>query len=283
MSPKRRAETDLTHISPGEPALPSPRPRMHAGEPQSEVDQAKMNSATMRLSAKPEPPVQSRQTTCRARWPSPILTILLLTLAASASGCATAVPPGLLTPAPDEGEPLQAGDMLRIEVWQHPEFSGEFEIGVGGGLVHPLYQELRLIGLDPPDARGALENFLVDYLQGARVTVEPLYKVSVGGEVRSPNVYHVSRSTTIAEAIAVAGGPTARAKLDEVRLVRGAQVVPLSLGDDLTTFAGIQIVSGDQIFVEQESDFNVWRSVVGPVSTLAALILTSIRIGERAR
>lgn len=187
------------------------------------------------------------------------------------------VPP---EPPPPQDQVLRPGDLLRIEVWRQPEYSGEFAIGVDGRLLHPLYQEVPLEGLPVFEVRREIQRFLSDYIEGARLVVEPVYRVSVGGEVRQPAVYQVDRGSTVAEAIALAGGPTVLARLDEVLLVRSGTQYTLRLGDDLITFGQLPIVSGDQIFLDRQSQFNLWRDVIGPVATLAALVLSSLRIGQ---
>jgi polysaccharide export outer membrane protein len=197
----------------------------------------------------------------------------LLTACATAT---TVLPP----PVPERERQLQAGDVLRIEVWRQPEYSGEFEIGADGALVHPLYQEVQLRGMSERSARESIAEFLAGYLQNVRLVVEPLYSVSVAGEVRQPSVYQTPRGTTIAEAVAIAGGPTNRAHLNQILLVRSGTEYPLRLGEGLATFASIPLVSGDQLFVEQQRDFNIWRDVVGPIATLASLTLAIVRITD---
>jgi polysaccharide export outer membrane protein len=194
---------------------------------------------------------------------------------------ACAPPPTVLpAPVPEGDQRLQAGDVLRIDVWRQPEYSGEFQIGVDGRLLHPLYQDFQLAGLPVSRAREEVGQYLEGYLQGARFVVEPLYRVAVGGEVRQPAVLQVPRGTTIADVVAQAGGPTVLAKLDEVLLVRSGTQHPLRLGETLATFGGVPIVSGDQVLVERKSTFNVWRDVIGPVATLSALVLSIVRIED---
>ena len=190
-------------------------------------------------------------------------------------------PASLPAPVPEPQRELRPGDILRIEVWRQPEYSGEIRIGADGRLVHPLYREVQLTGLSESEARDRITQFLAAYLQGARLVVEPLYGVSVAGEVREPNVYYTRRGTTVAEAIATAGGPTTRARLDEVTLTRAGVPYLLRLGEGMTTFGDIPVVSGDQILVDERSQFSVWRDAVAPVATLASLIVAVIRIGEK--
>jgi protein involved in polysaccharide export with SLBB domain len=119
--------------------------------------------------------------------------------------------------------------------------------------------------------------------------------ITVSGEVNQPNVYHVAWGTTIAEAIGRAGGPTTEAKLDKVRLVRDGSEYELSLlqenweregrswsmNQELTSLWNVEVVSGDQIFVDRQSQFSFWKDIVVPVSVLASLTLTVILISER--
>ena len=84
----------------------------------------------------------------------------------------------------------------------------------------------------------------------------------------------------MAEAVALAGGPTVQARLDEVTLVRSNELYNLRLGEDVVTFGQLPVVAGDQILLDRQSDFSIWRDVVGPASALAALLFTVLRIGE---
>lgn len=206
---------------------------------------------------------------------------LLVTQVAMACAAPAPRPTRLLAPASEPQVRLKRGDILRIEVWRQPEYSGEFVISADGSLIHPLYQEVPVADLTLPAARERLSEFLATYLQGARLVLEPLASVTVAGEVRQPNVYHLARGTTVAEAIGRAGGPTSFAELDRVRLVRDGSEYELSLSEELTTYGSVGVASGDQIFVDRVSDVNIWRDIVAPISTLAALTLTIIRISDR--
>jgi protein involved in polysaccharide export with SLBB domain len=204
-------------------------------------------------------------------------------------------PTEFVAPTPEQQFQLKRGDILRVDVWRQPEFSGEFEISGEGVLVHPLYQEVTVAGLTLPAARQRLSEFLRTYLQGAQLVVEPLSSVTVSGEVGQPNVYHLAWGTTVAEAIGHAGGPTTEAQLDKVRLVRDGSEYELSLlqehwerrgrswsmSQELTSFWNVEVVSGDQIFVDRQSQFSIWKDIVVPVSVLASLTLTVILISER--
>ena len=206
------------------------------------------------------------------------MVLLAMWLGACASPTVASMPPEPIMP---ENQALQPGDVVQIQVWRQPDFSGDITVGADGNLLHPIYRNLQVEGLTVRQARAEIESELSRYMQGAQVVVEPLFRVSVGGEVRQPGVYPMLRGTAVAEAVAMAGGPTAVARLDEVRLLRAGTEYLLRLEtEQLVTFGQLPLVSGDQILVERESDFSIWRDVVGPVATLAALLLTILRIGN---
>lgn len=175
---------------------------------------------------------------------------------------------------------VHPGDILRIQVWRQPEFSGEFLVGPDSLLVHPLYRNLTVGGLRLQAVRDRLVEFLGTFVQDASLTVEPLYPVAVAGEVRQPNLYHVERGTTVAQAIARAGGPTPQGRLDKVVLQRGDAVTRFSLTTEYSQWGTVPLSSGDQLFVQRASDFRFLRDVFSPVTTVALIVLNIIRVNQ---
>lgn len=206
------------------------------------------------------------------------------------ASCAMAGPPPMLlstvsgslpTGAPQVmNEVLRPGDVLRIQVWRQPEFSGDFTIGPDGVLVHPLYQNVQVGGLRLEEARGRLAEFIATFASNAQFVVEPLYPVTVAGEVRQPNLYHVPRGTTMAQAIAQAGGPTDRGRLDRIVLQRGDSAMTISLTGEYSRYGSVPVNSGDQLFVARRPDFRIIRDVFQPVTTIAILVLNIVRVSR---
>jgi polysaccharide export outer membrane protein len=183
--------------------------------------------------------------------------------------------------SPDPEPSLSPGDVLKITVWRAPEFSGEFPVSPDGTLAHPLYQGVRVVGLPISGVKARLREFLTGYEQNPHLVVEPLFPVGVGGEVRAPGLYTLPRGTTIAQAIARAGGPTERGRLDRVRLVRRGRETTLDLVSQESAYGAGSIVSGDQLFVGRRSDFNVVRDVLGPLASLTAAVAAVIAVNQR--
>ena len=169
---------------------------------------------------------------------------------------------------------LRPGDLVRVTVWRKPEYSGEFAVSAEGTLVHPFYQGVRVTGMPIRSVKDSLTSYLARFEQNPLLTVEPLFRVTVGGEVRVPNVYPLTRSTTVAQAIALAGGPTERGRLQKVRLYRAGQRMALNLTDPRSDQANLPIASGDYIVVGRGG--SIFRDVILPMASLTAAVVSVV-------
>jgi polysaccharide export outer membrane protein len=176
-------------------------------------------------------------------------------------------------PAPSGA--LVAGDMVRITVWQAAELSGEFLVNPEGSLAHPLYQEVRVAGIPLAEAKRRIRDFLAaSYMKDPLLVVEPLMRVTVSGEVRSPNLYTVPRGTTIVQSVGMAGGVTDVGNPSKVKLLRGNRTIELDLTKPEVEERRIQVMSGDQVLVGRKGNF--FRDFVGPFSALTAAIVSFV-------
>jgi protein involved in polysaccharide export with SLBB domain len=186
---------------------------------------------------------------------------LLLTLGLC-TGVASAQEPGAST--------LRPGDVVRVAVWREPQLSGDFTIAEDGTITHPIYRELKVAGKGITEVERQFRGLLSRLTSSPQFVVEPLVRVGVGGEVRTPNLYTVSPVMTIAEVVALAGGATDRGRLESVRLNRGGRETIIDLKTPGASMAQSPVQSGDQIFVDRRT--SVFREVVAPAaSVLAAL------------
>jgi len=175
---------------------------------------------------------------------------------------------------------LQPGDAVRITVWRNPELSGEFPLAADGSILHPLYRELRVIGLPYSRVEAEVRALLARYdAENPQFVIEPLLQVSVGGEVRQPNLYRLPPETTIAQAVALAGGATDRGRLDRVRLFRGGEEIRIDLTRPEAGLAQEPIRSGDQLYVDRK--VSIWREYIAPGGSITAAIVTLIGVLTR--
>ncbi len=152
-------------------------------------------------------------------------------------------------------------------------------IAADSTLKHPLYRQVKIAGLPRVEAQDSLGRFLTQYANEPQVLLEPLLRVSVAGEVREPRLYSLVPETTVAQAVAQAGGPTADGRLNHVRIIRGKQVITADLTRPDGQWVQAWVQSGDQIFVTRRS--SLFRDVVGPLASLAAAAAAIVTLATR--
>jgi polysaccharide biosynthesis/export protein len=176
---------------------------------------------------------------------------------------------------------VRPGDVLRISVWRHPELSGEFAVAPDSTLVHPLYQVAKVGGASLGVVKERLRGFVTTYEQDVQLVIEPLFPVTVEGEVRQPNLYRLPQGTTIAQAIAQAGGPTELGRLDKVRVLRRDSMMVINLASGYSRYEAISIASGDQVLVARRPSFNLVRDVLVPGTSLTAAVAAILAYTRR--
>jgi polysaccharide export outer membrane protein len=166
---------------------------------------------------------------------------------------------------------LLPGDVLRVTVFRHPDLSGEFAIASDSTIRHVLYRDVKVVGIPLSEVESRLRKSMVGkYFADTLppLVVEPLLRITVGGEVRVPNLYTLPRETSLSQAIALAGGPTESGRLDRVRLVRNRESRVIDMTNPADTWPSEPIRSGDQIIVLRRSGGIL--SVLGPIASLVS-------------
>lgn len=197
---------------------------------------------------------------------------LLVPNVLSAQSATTAVPTVLM---------LHPGDAVRVDVWQRPELSGEFPISDDGFIVHPLYRTVQVSGVPLANVEERLRAFLLQFDATPTFIVEPLLQITLAGQIARPNVYRLPPRTTIAQAVAVAGGPTDRGRMNAVQLVREGNETLIDLTRPDAALYRMPIRSGDQIIVFPRR--SVWREVVTPSMTMIGAVAGVVSVIMRAQ
>lgn len=147
---------------------------------------------------------------------------------------------------------LAPGDKLKVTVFDEPNLTGEYQINVNGAITMPLLADIPAQGLTQDALAQSIRDRLAagGYVLQPRVTVDimghrPFY---ILGEVNNPGEYPYAGKLTILQAIAKAGGFTARASKSAVILRRdawgGERMVKLSA-------TPLLVAPGDTIIVRE--------------------------------
>jgi polysaccharide biosynthesis/export protein len=180
---------------------------------------------------------------------------------------------------------LSPGDSVRVVVWRKPEMSGDFIVGPDGSITHPLYRSVRVGGVPFGTAETNVRNFLARFEQDPQFVLEPLVRVSVLGEVGRPQVFAVRPETSVAEAVAQAGGLTQFAKRDQVRVLRRdangiQQEFVVNILDPDRRSARVRVHSGDQILVDRRT--SLFRDILLPTLTVIGSVASIYLLIDRA-
>jgi polysaccharide export outer membrane protein len=171
---------------------------------------------------------------------------------------------------------LQPGDAVRITVWRQDQLSGEFDVTADSTIAHPLYRGVKAVGVSPRELEARVGERLRQFEANPQFVVEPLFRVSVGGEVRLPNLYTVRPEVTLLQVVARAGGLSERGRLDRVQLVRDGRRQLLDLSRPETGHALLTVRSGDQLYIERRRD--TLREYIGPAASVVAAVAAVARL-----
>jgi polysaccharide export outer membrane protein len=189
--------------------------------------------------------------------------------------------------ASSEQAVLAPGDSVRIVVWRKPEFSGDFVVAPNGTITHPLFRSVQVAGVPFATAEANLRRYLARFEENPEFVMEPLIRVAISGEVERPLVYALRPETTIAEAVARAGGATETGARNRVRVLRLQQSgqqeqLIINLTDPQAGYGSVPIRSGDQIIVDRRKSFmrDILLPTLGVIGSIASLGLLIDRVSR---
>lgn len=189
-----------------------------------------------------------------------LLTVALLPATVSAQDTVrTGLPPVDTTAAQSRIERsvgvLRPGDALKIAVWREQELSGEYLIDARGLVQIPGLGDIVVAGLTPMEVKERLSEQLVRRgIVSPEISVQPVIRVSVLGEVRTPGLLSVEPGTNLIHLITLAGGPTERANMKAVRVIRAGRPYEVDLQSALSGSSAGRVVlfSNDVVFLDRK-------------------------------
>ena len=129
--------------------------------------------------------------------------------------------------ASDDSYVIGADDVLAVNVWKEPEISRVIPVRTDGKISLPLIGELRAAGQTPRQLDQEIAKRLQSYISEPEVTVivqeSKSQRINVLGMVARPGSYLLGGSTTVLDAIAMAGGFRDFAKQKSVYVLRTSE------------------------------------------------------------
>ncbi|MGV3655855.1 MAG: polysaccharide biosynthesis/export family protein [Noviherbaspirillum sp.] len=202
---------------------------------------------------------------------------------------------------------IEAGDILSIVVWDHPELSGAvqapgttgiagvdpgpgttpapgFVVDHQGTVQFPYAGTLKLAGMTEDQARKELTSKLARYINKPVVTLRVQSyrskRIYVDGEVKAPGMHPINDiPMTLVEAINRAGGMLPTADQSQISLIRGGEAYQINLPELVqrgVNPATIMLANGDVLRVLSRDANKVFVS--GEVITPRSLTMHNGRL-----
>lgn len=125
-------------------------------------------------------------------------------------------------------------DVINVVVFNEGALSGEFRIGEDGTIDYPYLRRLVVAGMQASEVAEAIRNGLAEQTPenptghsvltnpNVRVEIKELNsrRISVLGQVQHPGVFPHTQCLTVTQAVSIAGGFTALAEKNQVRVTR---------------------------------------------------------------
>jgi polysaccharide biosynthesis/export protein len=159
---------------------------------------------------------------------------------------------------------LGPSDRLRVDIFNVPEYSGEFYVLGDGAINLPVVGAIPLQGLTIQKASALLTSYFSRYVKRPIVTISVLaprpVQFAIAGEVTRAGSYTIPftlenrKFPSISQAIQLAGGTTQTANLRQVQVRRAAtgRILAVNLFDVLqrgNTAQDISLRDGDTIYI----------------------------------
>lgn len=174
-------------------------------------------------------------------------------------------------------------DKLSVRVFGVEELSLDVQTDAGGRFSYPLIGEVQAAGLQPSDLARQIETRLAgNFVRNPQVTVNLTESVSslvtVDGQVKQPGRFPVIGNMTLMQAVAVAGGNSEFAKLDDVvvfRTVDGKRYAGLYNLRAIRrgNYADPQIYGNDVVVVGDSQARRLFNSILQATPLLTAPLI----------
>jgi polysaccharide export outer membrane protein len=185
---------------------------------------------------------------------------------------------------------IGAGDLIRVTVYNQPDLLTEVEVSEAGTIGMPLAGDVRVADKTRTEAAKEISRRLQagGFLKNANVTVRVLenksQQVAVLGEVAKPGRYPITRPTSVAELVGLAGGITAKGSslVNVVQRTADGTVKKMEVNINDQLSAGVSgkailLRAGDTVYVPGAPVFYIYGEVRQPGAYPLAADMTVVQ------
>ncbi len=180
---------------------------------------------------------------------------------------------------------LQPGDVISINIVEHPEFSGRHKIRPDGRINYPVIGEIDVASLTCAQLVKIMQGKLSSYINNpvASVSIESYYanKIFAIGDIARPGEYQIYEPIDVLKAIAMCGG-VKNSRIKVIKIIRGdGTIISVNLRDlwsNTTKYDTRKylLYPGDTIYVPEsfQMPWGLIASILGILSVSLTIVLT---------
>lgn len=182
-----------------------------------------------------------------------------------------------------EAGDFQIGDQISLVVENEPSLTSTFVVQAGPSITLPTIGSISLAGVLRSELQDHLRSELGRYLRNPVVQARASIRLLITGNVLQAGYHVVSTNTVFADVLAGAGGATALADLERIRIERGNQVIWDHDSLRQATIEGrtldqLSVQAGDHIVVPERTGvggslLTGFTTVVAPVLLLVLAVM----------
>ena len=177
---------------------------------------------------------------------------------------------------------ISPDDVLEVMVYQEPDLSVTLRVSQDGSINYPLLGKIPAAGFTKSELEKTITDLLEkDYLVSPQVSllVKEYAKVSLLGQVRNPGSYEMKENLSLTQAIALAGGYSEKADIDNVKIIRTKDnkrdILFVNISDIMNKEApDIMLEANDVVMIEEYGELSIMGQVKKPGSFVMKESLT---------
>lgn len=175
-----------------------------------------------------------------------------------------------------EGD-FSEGEVITLRVRERTVLTDTFVVAEDRAVFLPEVGTVSLRGVLRSELSQHLKSATARIFRDPEVSAAPMVRLAVVGEVNTPGYYLVSTGTPITDVLMTAGGPTALAKLEGLRIERGDSILRTAgPRQQAETVGQLNLRSGDQVVVPPvDPSFSQRLAVFTTPLTMVVLVTTT--------
>ena len=181
---------------------------------------------------------------------------------------------------------LSPGDGIRIIFYNITDpISGDYFVQKDESLMLPYLGRINLVNKVYDSVKKEIITKYSSLYRNPEISILPLLKVNILGEVRIPGFYYVTGIEKLSDLIAKAGGLTSDADVDDIYITRNDKKIEIDgqkIIDSGSKINDIGLQSGDGIYISRRwfsgnTPTIVISSIAAVTTIIAAIIYTNRR------